>query len=85
MKRIMRRRILKSKDCGARQVAPPHNPIEAIKFRMEQQALSRKYLEGSVGTRGRIAEVLSGKRELSISMMRRLPKELGIPEHILIG
>ncbi len=65
-------------------IDPPH-PIEAIKFRMEQQGLTRKDLEGIVGSRGRIAEVLSGKRELSIAMIRRLHKELGIPAEILIS
>ncbi len=62
----------------------PPNPIEAIKFRMEQQGLTRKDLEGIIGTRARIAEVLSGKRELSIAMIRRLNAELNIPAEILI-
>lgn len=62
---------------------PPY-PIEAIKFRMEQQGLTRKDLEGIIGTRARIAEVLSGKRELSIAMIRRLNTELNIPADILI-
>ena len=62
----------------------PPDPIEAIKFRMEQQGLTRKDLEGIIGTRARIAEVLSGKRELSISMIRRLNAKLNIPAEILI-
>lgn len=62
----------------------PPDPIEAIKFRMEQQGLTRKDLEGIIGTRARIAEVLSGKRELSIAMIRRLNAELSIPAEILI-
>ena len=62
----------------------PPDPIEAIKFRMEQQGLTRKDLEGIIGTRARIAEVLSGKRELSIAMIRRLNTELNIPADILI-
>jgi len=62
----------------------PPDPIEAIKFRMEQQGLTRKDLEGIIGTRARIAEVLSGKRELSIAMIRRLNTELKIPAEILI-
>jgi HTH-type transcriptional regulator / antitoxin HigA len=62
----------------------PPSPIEAIKFRMEQQGLTRKDLEGIIGTRARIAEVLSGKRELSIAMIRRLNEELNIPAEILI-
>lgn len=62
----------------------PPDPTEAIKFRMEQQGLTRKDLEGIIGTRARIAEVLSGKRELSIAMIRRLNSELNIPAEILI-
>jgi HTH-type transcriptional regulator / antitoxin HigA len=60
------------------------DPIDAIKFRMEQQGLTRKDLEGIIGTRARIAEVLSGKRELSIAMIRRLNSELNIPAEVLI-
>ncbi len=60
------------------------DPIEAIKFRMEQQGLTRKDLEGIIGTRARIAEVLEGKRGLSIAMIRKLHSELGIPAEILI-
>ena len=62
----------------------PPDPIEAIKFRMEQQGLTHKDLEGIIGTRARIAEILSGKRELSIAMIRRLNAELNIPAEILI-
>lgn len=60
------------------------DPIEAIKFRMEQQGLTRKDLEGIIGTRARIAEVLDRKRGLSIAMIRRLNKELHIPAEVLI-
>lgn len=62
----------------------PPDPIEAIKFRMEQRGLSRKDLEGIVGTRTRIAEVFNRKRSLSIGMIRRLHRSLGIPAEILI-
>jgi HTH-type transcriptional regulator / antitoxin HigA len=62
----------------------PPDPIEAIKFRMEQQGLTRKNLEAMIGTRTRIAEVLSRKRALSIAMIRRLHVALGIPAEILI-
>jgi HTH-type transcriptional regulator / antitoxin HigA len=62
----------------------PPDPIEAIKFRMEQQGLTRKDLEALIGTRTRIAEVLSGKRSLSIAMIRRLNTALGIPAEVLI-
>ncbi|MBN9086444.1 MAG: helix-turn-helix domain-containing protein [Reyranella sp.] len=62
----------------------PPDPIEAIKFRMEQQNLSRKDLEGIVGSRTRIAEVLNRRRGLSINMIRRLHDKLGISTDILI-
>lgn len=62
----------------------PPDPIEAIKFRMEQQGLTRKDLEGILGTRTRIAEVLNRRRGLSISMIRRLHNALGISAEVLI-
>src|SRR6202043_1995599 len=62
----------------------PPDPVEAIKFRMEQQGLSRKDLEPFIGTRTRVAEVLNRKRSLSISMIRRLNERLGISAEVLI-
>ena len=62
----------------------PPDPVEAIKFRMEQQGLSRKDLEPLIGTRTRVAEVLNRKRSLSISMIRRLHEHLGISAEVLI-
>jgi HTH-type transcriptional regulator/antitoxin HigA len=62
----------------------PPDPIEAIKFRMEQQGLSRRDLEEIIGTRTRIAEVLNRKRGLSIAMIRRLHERLGISAEVLI-
>jgi HTH-type transcriptional regulator/antitoxin HigA len=62
----------------------PPDPIEAIKFRMEQQGLTRRDLEEIIGTRTRIAEVLSRKRGLSITMIRRLHERLGISADVLI-
>ncbi len=62
----------------------PPDPIDAIKFRMEQQDLTRKDLEGILGTRTRVAEVLNGRRGLSINMIRRLHETLGIPAEVLI-
>jgi HTH-type transcriptional regulator / antitoxin HigA len=62
----------------------PPDPIDAIRFRMEQQGLSRKDLEGLIGTRTRIAEVLNRRRGLSINMIRRLHEHLGIPAETLI-
>jgi HTH-type transcriptional regulator / antitoxin HigA len=62
----------------------PPDPIEAIKFRMEQQGLTRRDLEEMIGTRTRIAEVLNRKRGLSIAMIRRLHERLGISAEVLI-
>lgn len=60
------------------------DPIEAIKFRMEQQGLTRKDLESIFGTRTRVAEILNRRRGLSINMIRRLHEELGISTDILL-
>ena len=62
----------------------PPDPVEAIKFRMEQQGLTRKDLEPLIGTRTRVAEVLNRKRNLSIGMIRRLHARLGISAEVLI-
>ena len=62
----------------------PPDPIEAIRFRMEQQGLDRRDLEPMLGTRNRVAEVLGRKRGLSIEMIRRLHSGLGIPAEVLI-
>jgi HTH-type transcriptional regulator/antitoxin HigA len=63
----------------------PPDPVEAIKFRMEQMGLSRKDLEPYIGARGRVAEVLNGQRQLSLPMIRRLHTHLHIPLESLIG
>jgi HTH-type transcriptional regulator/antitoxin HigA len=62
----------------------PPDPIEAIKFRMEQQGLTRKDLEPIIGTRTRVADVLNRKRNLSIGMIRRLHQRFGISAEVLI-
>jgi HTH-type transcriptional regulator/antitoxin HigA len=62
----------------------PPDPVEAIKFRMEQQGLTRRDLEEIIGTRTRMAEVLNRKRALSIAMIRRLHERLGISADVLI-
>ncbi|HTW74999.1 MAG TPA: helix-turn-helix domain-containing protein [Steroidobacteraceae bacterium] len=62
----------------------PPDPIEAIKFRMEQQDLTRKDLEKILGTRMRVSEVLNRKRGLSINMIRALHQKLGISADVLI-
>jgi len=65
-------------------IADP-DPIAAIQFRMEQMGLSRRDLEPLLGSRGRVSEVLTGRRALSIQMIRRLNRELGIPLESLVG
>jgi HTH-type transcriptional regulator/antitoxin HigA len=62
----------------------PPDPIEAIRFRMEQQGLTRRDLEPLIGSRARVTEVLNRKRSLSIAMIRRLHTELGISADVLI-
>ena len=62
----------------------PPDPIEAIRFRMEQQGLTRRDLEPLIGGRGRVAEVLNRKRSLSIEMIRQLHDKLGISAEVLI-
>lgn len=61
----------------------PPDPIEAIKFRMEQQGLTRRDLEAMLGARGRVAEVLNRKRDLSIGMISRLHERLGSAEVLI--
>jgi HTH-type transcriptional regulator/antitoxin HigA len=62
----------------------PPDPIEAIRFRMEQQGLTRKDLEPIIGPRNRVADVLNRKRGLSIDMIRQLHDRLGISAEVLI-
>ena len=66
------------------QISPP-DPIEAIKFRMEQMNLTRKDLEPFIGGRGRVSEVLNHRRGLSLSMIRSLHSNLSIPLESLIN
>jgi HTH-type transcriptional regulator / antitoxin HigA len=65
-------------------IAPP-DPIDAIKFRMEQSGLTRKDLEPYLGSRGRISEIFSKKRELSLNMIRKLHHHLHIPLESLVN
>jgi len=61
------------------------DPIEAIRFRMEQGGLTVKDLVPSIGKPNRVYEVLNGKRSLTIDMIRNLHRNLGIPAESLIG
>jgi HTH-type transcriptional regulator/antitoxin HigA len=63
----------------------PPNPVEAIKFRMDQLGMTRKDLEAMLGGRGRVSEILTKKRGLSLEMIRRLHRELHIPFESLVG
>ena len=61
-------------------------PIEAIKFRMEQQGLTARDLEAYIGPSGRVSEVLNRKRPLSLRMIKQLHEGLRIPyESLLAG
>ena len=61
------------------------DPIEAIKFRMEQQGLTPRDLEKYIGPSGRVSEVLNGKRRLSLAMIKRLHDGLRIPYESLLS
>lgn len=63
---------------------PPPDPLEAIKFRLEQMNLTRSELVKYIGYKSRVSEVLSGKRKLTLPMIRTLHKKLKIPAEILI-
>jgi HTH-type transcriptional regulator/antitoxin HigA len=62
----------------------PPNPIEAIKFRLEQLGKTPSELSKILGARSRQSEILSGKRKLSLSMIRKLHEFLNIPAKSLI-
>ena len=60
------------------------DPIEAIKFRLEQQGVDKKALIGIIGNRSRVYEVLRRDRALSLTMIQKLNQQLRIPAEILI-
>lgn len=61
------------------------DPVEAIKFRMEQQGLTPKDLEPYIGSSGRVSEVLNRRRRLSLQMVKRLHDGLHIPYESLLS
>jgi HTH-type transcriptional regulator/antitoxin HigA len=63
---------------------PQPNPLDAIKFRLEQLNMSESELSEILGARSRKSEILSGKRKLSLSMIRKLHAKLHIPAQTLI-
>ncbi len=63
---------------------PKPNPLEAIKFRLEQLNMSESELSVILGFRSRKSEILTGKRKLNLSMIRKLHETLHIPAEVLI-
>jgi HTH-type transcriptional regulator/antitoxin HigA len=60
------------------------DPIEAIKFRMEQMGMKQKDLAEVIGFKSRVSEILSKKRKLTLDMIRKLNTELHIPTEVLV-
>ena len=60
------------------------NPIEAIKFRMEQMGMKQKDLAEVVGLKSRVSEILNRKRKLTLDMIRKLSTALNIPTEVLV-
>ena len=63
---------------------PKPNPIEAIKFKMKQMNMTEAQLADLFGARSRKSEILSGKRKLSLAMIRKISKVMSIPADVLI-
>ncbi len=61
------------------------DPIEAIKFRMEQMDISKKELAQIIGYKSRVSEIFSRKRKLTLNMIRNLHEKLNIPYEALIA
>lgn len=63
---------------------PPPDPISALEYFMESRGWTRKDLEPYIGSRGRVSEILSRKRPLTLAMIRKLEQATGIPASILV-
>lgn len=63
---------------------PKPHPLDAIRFRLDQMGLSEADLSRILGSRSRKSEILSGRRKLSLDMIRRLNTALNIPAQVLI-
>ena len=63
----------------------PADPVEAIRFRMEQQGLTARDLEPFIGPSGRVSEILNKKRPLSLRMVKNLHHGLRIPYESLLA
>ena len=68
----------------AKYPVPSPSPLEAIKFRLDQMGIAEKELGDILGYRSRKSEILSGKRKLSLAMIRKLNEVLHIPAEVLI-
>lgn len=62
----------------------PPDPIEAIKFRMDQLGIKQKDLANIIGFKSRVSEIINKKRKLSLNMIRKLHHQLNIPTEVLI-
>ena len=60
------------------------DPVEAIKFRMEQLGYNQSDLANIVGLKSRASEILNRKRKLSLEMIRQIHQSLNIPTEVLI-
>lgn len=76
--------VIRSYEDAHYPIAPP-DPIEAIKFRMDQQGLKARDLIPFIGGKSHVSEVLAGKRPLSLAMIRKLHAGLGIPADVLLA
>lgn len=64
---------------------PPPDPIEVIKLKLEEKGLKQKDLEHIIGSKGYVSQVLSGKKELTLKMVKGLHRYLGISADILLA
>jgi HTH-type transcriptional regulator/antitoxin HigA len=64
---------------------PDPNPLEAIKLKLEEKGLKQKDLEHIIGSKGYVSQVLSGKKELTLKMVKGLHRYLGISADILLA
>lgn len=64
---------------------PQSDPVEAIRFRMEQMGINRKDLEDYIGPKSRVSEIMNRKRSLSMNQVIKLHRGLGIPYECLLG
>ena len=64
---------------------PPPDPIEAIKFRMDQLGLKQSDLADAMGGKNRVSEILNRRRELTVKMMKELHRKYNIPAESLLA